>query len=363
MPPTVAELVAAIDRMVPLGAAAGWDPVGLQVGDPAARAATVAVAHEVTGEVVAACAEVDLLVAYHPLLFDRTRRFVAGNGPAGRAYRLARAGTALVVVHTAFDVARGGAADALAAALGLEAITAVGPLWRADEVKIVTFVPESWVDLVIEAMAAAGAGRIGKYEECAFTVAGTGQFRPGPDASPTVGTVGERNAEPEVRVEMIATVAARDAVVAALVEVHPYEEPAYDVVPVQANAGFVGRRGGIRPRPLGAFADDVARALGAGVWVAGDAEREITSVAVVPGSGRSLIGAVGDVDVLVTGDISHHAAREALDRGLAVIDAGHVPTERPGLRRLYARVREIAPEAIDLTGLDPHPWEERPWRS
>jgi putative NIF3 family GTP cyclohydrolase 1 type 2 len=48
-----------------------------------------------------------------------------------------------------------------------------------------------------------------------------------------------------------------------------------------------------------------------------------------------------------------------VDRGLTVIDAGHIPTERPGVARLYAAVSELAPEVVDLTHLDPNPWEER----
>jgi putative NIF3 family GTP cyclohydrolase 1 type 2 len=58
---------------------------------------------------------------------------------------------------------------------------------------------------------------------------------------------------------------------------------------------------------------------------------------------------------VVTGDVSHHQAIAALDRGLAVIDAGHVPTERPGVAALLARMRERWPRVADLT-LDPDPW-------
>ncbi len=57
----------------------------------------------------------------------------------------------------------------------------------------------------------------------------------------------------------------------------------------------------------------------------------------------------------MTGDVSHHRAREALDRGLAVIDAGHAGSERPGVRRLYAAVAEIV-DTVDLSEVDPDPW-------
>jgi putative NIF3 family GTP cyclohydrolase 1 type 2 len=166
------------------------------------------------------------------------------------------------------------------------------------------------------------------------------------------------NHEPEVRIEMVAPRSRRDRVVAALVASHPYEEPAYDVYDTAANAGFIGRCGEIEPTPLGEFADRVRRALGASVRVAGDEQREVGRVAVVPGSGSSFVGEASScADVLVTGDVSHHRAREALERGLAVIDAGHIATERPGVRRLYAELAD-AVGAASLLNLDPSPWKE-----
>ncbi len=80
-------------------------------------------------------------------------------------------------------------------------------------------------------------------------------------------------------------------------------------------------------------------------------------VAVVPGSGRSFLGHARGADVLVTGDIGHHDARQAAEAGLAVIDPGHAATERPGLRRLYAAVAQIAADVVDLTGVDADPWQ------
>lgn len=125
---SVADIVVELAEHTRPENAARWDPVGLQLGDPRANAATVAVCHEVTERVVARIEEspVDLLVSYHPLLFSPTRRIVAGRSAEARAFRLIRAGTALLVTHTDFDAAPGGAADSLAAALGLERVEPFG---------------------------------------------------------------------------------------------------------------------------------------------------------------------------------------------------------------------------------------------
>jgi putative NIF3 family GTP cyclohydrolase 1 type 2 len=110
---------------------------------------------------------------------------------------------------------------------------------------------------------------------------------------------------------------------------------------------------------LASLADRVHAALGGPApRIAGARERAVARVAVAPGAGSDLVAeaAASGADVLVTGDVSHHRAREALDRGLCLVDPGHVATERPGLVRLLAWVREIAPGTVDLLDLDPDPF-------
>lgn len=352
---TVAEVIEALGAIAPFDKAAGWDAVGLQVGDPAAEAASVAVCHDATPATVAAAIEagVGLLITYHPMLFVPTRSFVSGTHPAGRAYRLAAAGVALGTVHTAFDVARGGAADALAAAVGITEPSGFGPLWGGDSAKVVTFVPAGSADGVATAMAAAGAGRIGNYSACSFRAEGVGVFTAEPGAEPALGGLGA-NAESEVRLEMNAPADAVDAVVAALVDAHPYEEPAYDVYERRGDAAMLGRQGPIARTTLGDLADTLAATLACHPRVAGDRRASITTAAVLPGAGDTFI-VTANADVVVTGDVAHHHARAALERGIAVIDAGHAATERPGVRALYAAVAQVA-ATVDLTAVDADPW-------
>jgi dinuclear metal center YbgI/SA1388 family protein len=350
----IAQILTLLGRAAPWDKAADWDPVGLQLGDLMDEAGTVAVCHEVTESVVFRVEElgVDLLVTYHPLLFRPTSRITAGRSPVGRAYRIIRAGTSLAVAHTNFDVAAGGVADALADSLGLRDTTGFGPVDAAESIKVVTFAPAESADLVADAMAAAGGGTIGNYTNCSFRSEGIGTFFGGAGATPVTGATGTLNEEPEIRIEMTVAVARRNAVLRALVAAHPYEEPAYDVYPVVANLGMAGRVGNpFDSISLQNLVDQVTGALGhLGVRVTGDLSRPVGRVAVVPGSGSSHIraAAAAGADVLVTGDVGHHRMVEASDLGLAVIDPGHLATERPGIQRLYALVAGIVPEAIDL---------------
>ncbi|HSG79716.1 MAG TPA: Nif3-like dinuclear metal center hexameric protein [Acidimicrobiia bacterium] len=355
---TVADVLTVLEDLAPEARAASWDRVGLQIGDPAAPVTRIAVCHEVTPATVDRVVGdgVDLVVAYHPLLFRPTTRFVAGPSATGRAFRLASAGIALAVAHTNFDVAPGGSADALAEAVGVRDARGFGPVWGAGSVRIVTYAPSEAVESVTAAMADAGAGRHGAYSACSFRGEGVGAFTASEHASPATGRAGAVNREPEVRIEMAAPAGSADRVAAALVAAHPYEEPVYDVLDRRGEAGFVGRVGTLAEAvSVDDFAARVHRVLGGVVRIAGSGE--VRRVAVVPGSGRDFLTAArgAGAEVIVTGDVGHHAAREAVEEGLAIVDPGHAATERPGVRKLYAAIAAAVPPAVGLTD-DPDPW-------
>jgi dinuclear metal center YbgI/SA1388 family protein len=350
----VAELVGRLAARTHPERAAAWDAVGLQVGDPRAEVRTVRVAHEITETVTQRleAEPVDVVVAYHPLLFRPAPRLVPGPGPAGRAARLLRAGVAVVVTHSDFDAMPGGMSDAMADALGLDDVHGFAPVAAADQVKVVTFAPDRSVAALIGALSDAGAGRIGDYERCAFTVDGVGRFVAGPATRPAAGRPGQDNAEPEVRVEMVAPRDRTDAIVEALLAAHPYEEPAFDVYQVASNHALGARIGSFH----GSWDELIDRAVEAfqpeGLRVS-RAHGEPRRIAVAPGAGESRIGAAAAAgcDVLVTGDVSHHRAVEATDRGLSIVDVGHAASERPGMRRLHDLVAEICgPATVGAPG-------------
>ncbi len=91
------------------------------------------------------------------------------------------------------------------------------------------FAPETHADILREAMGNAGAGKIGDYEHCTFSIKGVGRFRPGVGANPTIGEVGMLEAVNEERIETVCSPELLDTVLAAIRAVHPYEEPATEV--------------------------------------------------------------------------------------------------------------------------------------
>ena len=359
---TVASVLAVLNERAPGDKAAGWDFHGLQIGDPATDVRRLGVCHEVTDSVTQRAIQesVDLLISYHPLLFKPTTRLVAGPGPNGRAYLLASAGVGLAVAHTAWDAAKGGTADALATAIGLTDVRRFGPVDSSPVIKLVTFLPSDSFQPVAQALTDIGAGGIGNYSGCSFRSEGIGSFVPGPGADPSVGVIGSVSEEPEVRLEILLPRALEAAAVAALVGAHPYEEPAFDLHEVRSNLGFIGRIGALDPSmPLADFSGRVSEVLNSAARCSGDRGRPVARVAVVPGSGASFVetAAGAGADLFVTGDLSHHRTRAALDLGMSTIDPGHAATERPGVAQMLSVARTIMTDVIDLTD-DVTPWRE-----
>ena len=104
-----------------------------------------------------------------------------------------------------------------------------------ETLTLVVFVPEAHADAVRQAMGKAGAGRIGQYSYCSFSSKGTGRFQPGSAAQPASGRVGEINLVSEERIEVYCQASQVPAIVAAIKQVHPYEEVVIDLYPHYKN--------------------------------------------------------------------------------------------------------------------------------
>jgi len=335
MPPTVHAVCQAMEAWAPSSLACDWDKVGLQIGDPARPVKRILTCLTVTADVVARAEKwgAQMIVAHHPILFSALKTLRTDDPHTQLCLRLAARNIACFAAHTNLDVAPGGVNTLLAETLGLADVKPLFPCPQAGQVKLVTFVPASHLAAVRKALCEAGAGEIGDYAECTFSTPGTGTFRPGAAANPFSGKVGALNEEPELRLETIVMRARVRAAVRALREAHPYEEPAYDLVTLEnRDPRFgLGARGVLeKALPLRDFAGHVRAALKlAHVRIVGVPGRKVKSIAVCGGAGGGEIPNVPrDIDVYVTGDLKYHEADSARTRGLALIDAGHVGTER-----------------------------------
>jgi dinuclear metal center protein, YbgI/SA1388 family len=359
--PSLAELVAVLDGWFDPRWAESWDAVGLVCGDPAEEVERVVLAVDAVPATVAEAvdAKAQLLITHHPLLLTAVHGVPADDPKGALVHRMIRNGVAHFVAHTNADAASPGVSDALADRLGLLDSRPLEPLDEPVE-KLVVFVPHADAEKLIDALAAAGAGRLGAYERCAWTAEGTGTFRPLAGANPAIGAVGAVEQVPEARVELVVPRVARSAVLAALRATHPYEEPAFDLLqaaPLTSPRG-TGRVGRLpEPMPLAEFVALAAARLPATAWgvrASGDPAKVVRTVAVCGGSGGSLAEDArrAGADAFLTADLKHHPVVEAVTErggdGMALLDAAHWATEAPWLDVLAAAVRERFGTTVDV---------------
>ena len=331
----VRDVIVAMDEWAPPELAYSWDRCGLHAGRPDQEVRKVLTCLTVTKAALSAAkkARAEMIVAHHPLIWDPLKTLREDNDEAMLCLEVAREGIACYAAHTNLDVVPGGVNHILAGRLGLKNLSSLIRVPHAQMMKLIAFVPGSHLAAVRDAVSAAGAGTIGDYTHCSFSAPGTGTFMPGDRSAPFSGRKHVVNEEPEHRFETLVPKARLARVLIALFAAHPYEEVAYDVVPL-ANPDktiSLGLQGELaKAVKLDAFAASVRTALDIGhVRVAGDPKRSVKRIAVMGGAGGGSSGEVpGDVDVFVTGDVKYHEAITANERGLAVIDAGHHGTEK-----------------------------------
>ncbi len=343
---TVQDIQKIMERWAPKEIAWKDDNPGLQCGDPSARVKGILVTLDVTERVIeeARRTGANLILSHHPLVFKPLRSISAANEIGRCIQALTRNDITLFSAHTNLDFTRGGTSFALAEKLGVGSVRFLATPYR-NRKKIVTFVPASHVQMVMEAMADAGAGFIGNYDRCSFRTEGTGTFRGNQASRPTVGVRGRDESAPELRLEMVVPAWSVEQVVDALLRTHPYEEVAYDLYPLENrdNEYGMGVIGTLRrPMKAKAFLAMVKRRLGTRTLRStGDLNVTVRRVALCGGSGADLIDeAIGQrADVFVTADVKYHAFHHATGK-LLLVDAGHYETEFPVVRVMTGRLEQ-----------------------
>ena len=307
------------------------DPIGLAIGTLNKPISNVLVTLDVTHEVVdeAITQGCELIIAHHPPIFMKLSNLRTDN-PQGALYeKCLKNDIAVYAAHTNLDVAPGGVNDLLADALKLENRQILDHSYDEHMMKLAVFVPTTESEAMREVLAKAGAGRIGNYEACSYTLAGEGRFRALDGANPTVGEVGELHVEREEKVEVVFPSSIKNKVLKAMLNAHSYEEPAYDLMAmeIKTNEQGLGRIGKLKePMTLKEFAEFVKVQLDVpALRVVGPLDRSVQKVAVVGGDGNKYIKTAkfAGADVFVTGDIGFHMAQDAEVNGLSIVDPGH----------------------------------------
>lgn len=330
-----------MEELAPSSIALPGDPVGLQVGNPEALVEKILVALDPDRETIeeAIKLKAQMIVAHHPFIYNKLSAINESNPRAALVARAVRSNLHIFSAHTNLDVTRGGVSYRLAEALELPIKNAsILEVTGSEQLlKLVVFVPQGHEDKLLDALALAGAGQIGRYSHCTFQTGGTGTFMPSPDANPFIGSKGELEKVSEIRLETILPATRRRTIINTLIENHPYEEVAYDLYPLDLEGEVIGLGLIIDLDEEMSFDQLVSKCcknlFTNTLRYCNNSKKGIKRVALCGGSGGSLIehAARQNADVLISGDFRYHDLQGAQEMNIALIDAGHRATELPGV--------------------------------
>jgi dinuclear metal center YbgI/SA1388 family protein len=349
----IRDITNTIAAFAPLQYQESYDNAGLLFGNTDWEVTGVLLTLDTTEAVIDEAIEkgCNLIVAHHPIVFGGLKKINGNNYVERVAIKAIKNDIAIYAAHTNLDNVRNGVSEMMARRLDLQGCKVLSPK-RELLAKLYTFVPHAQADTVLNALFAAGAGHIGNYSECSYQVTGTGGYKAGEGADPYLGKIGERHLEPETKLEVIFPLYLESRVTQALMESHPYEEVAYDIVKLEnayqkVGSGLIGTL----PEPMEemAFLQLVKEKFQTGcVRYTPLRGKPVKKVALCGGAGSFLLKRAisAGADAYISADFKYHEFFDA-ENQLIIADVGHFESEQFTVELFYhiltEKFRNFAP--------------------
>ena len=317
-----------------------YDNCGLLTGDKSGKITGVLCTLDVTENLIEEAIEnnCNLVVAHHPLIFGGIKHLRPDNYVSKTLIKAIKNDISIYAIHTNLDNMLQGVSGKMAEKLGLKNLKILSEK-KGTLAKLQTFVPQSHIEAVKNALFSAGAGKIGNYEECSFSTTGKGSFKPLEGSQPFVGEKNSRHIEEEIKIEVIFPSITQNQLVAALKKAHPYEEVAYDIIPLENNhpqigSGVIGELE--NPMEEEEFLQYLSKTFKINGLRYAEGAGRVKRIAMCGGSGSFLIkkALAAGADAYVTSDIKYHEYFDGEGR-LLICDIGHFESEQFTIDLLY----------------------------
>ena len=358
----IKEIIQTIEQLAPLQLQEDFDNSGVQVGDINREATGALLAIDLTEDVIdeAISLGCNLIISHHPIAF-KSFKSLTGRNYVERCIMLAiKNDIVIYAAHTNLDNAFGGVNYKLAQMLELKNVKILQP--KEDALlKFVTTVPEQHAESVRNDIFNAGAGYIGNYDCCSYNLLGEGTFRAGDSSNPFVGEKGELHYENEVRIETVIPIMKKEEVLRALLAVHPYEEPVFDLFPIinewgRHGSGVVGELP--EPMPEQEFLYMLKDIFNLPTISHSKIQgKDILDIAICGGSGSFLIPKAISygADVFITGEAKYNDFYDVEDKILLAV-VGHYESEICTKEIFYEIISEKFPTfALHKSAFDSNP--------
>lgn len=331
---TVKDIIQILEEFAPLPYAEDFDNVGLLVGNATNEVSGILVTLDTLENVVdeAIAKNCNLIVSFHPIIFGGLKKITGKNYVERVVIKAIKNDISIYSNHTALDNARYGVNAKICDVLGLSNTKVLIPQKHTIK-KLTTYIPKNNIEEVKNALFKAGAGNIGNYSNCSFTVEGNGSYKANEEANPTIGEIGTTHIENEIMITCVFGKDRESAITKALLSSHPYEEVAYDIQTIENTNQHIGMG------MIGEMDEEVSeleflnelklKMNSKLVRHSALLKKPIKKVAVLGGSGSFAIGAAkaAKADVFVTADLKYHQFYEA-ENQIILADIGHFETEQ-----------------------------------
>jgi dinuclear metal center YbgI/SA1388 family protein len=338
----IKEIIQHIEEFAPLNYAEDFDNVGLLVGDAETEATGALITLDTLEDVVdeAIAKNCNLIISFHPIIFSGLKKLNGKNYVERTVIKAIQHNIAVYAIHTALDNQYKGVNDMIAKKLNLVNRKILIP--RKNSIKkLTTFVPNKSAEQLRFALFEAGAGSIGNYDNCSFSVSGSGSFKPNDDANPAVGQKGQIHFEEETKIGITFPAHLQSKILQTLFKNHPYEEVAYEVTTLEnqhqhLGMGMIGELENEISEEE--FLKSVKEIFNASIVRHSELlGKTIKKVAVLGGSGSFAIENAkhAGADVYVTADLKYHDFYKA-EKQLILADIGHYESEQFTKDLLYS---------------------------
>ena len=345
----ISGIIEYLESVSPLSYQEDYDNCGLLVGDSGMEFQKALLCLDLTEQVMeeAIRHKCNLLISHHPFIFKGLKKLTSDMAETAIIKLALVNNVAIYAMHTNLDNTLEGLNSFVFSKLGITNFSILAPK-PGMHAKLTVFCPAGHAEKVRNVLFEAGAGQIGNYDCCSYNVEGEGTFRASELAHPFVGKKNEIHVENEIRIEVIFPRHLEAGILKSLREVHPYEEVAFDIYPLQntlarSGAGLIGEFE--KPVDEQDFLDLVKRKLELPV-IRHTALRSksISKVALCTGSGSFLIHDAirSGADAYLTADLKYHDFFEAA-KNLLLVDIGHYESEQGVKEWLHAALIEKFP--------------------
>jgi len=323
-----------LESLAPIPSQASYDNSGLICGDKTNEITNALISLDCTEDIIQEAIDrgCNLVISHHPIVFSGLKSFTGKNYVERTVIKAIKNDIAIYAIHTNLDNYEFGVNKKIGDLLNIKSPRILAPN-SATISKLVTLVPNTHKDIVLEALFNAGAGQIGNYSECSYSSKGEGSFKANENANQFIGTTAERHIEAESKIEVIIPNYKVSQVVSEMIKSHPYEEVAYDIIQLQntnknEGSGMIGELD--TEMDTVTFLKLLKDTFKCGIIKHTELIKpKIKTIAWCGGSGSFLLknAKQHQADIFITGDFKYHEFFDA-ENQIIIADIGHFESEQ-----------------------------------